>query len=136
MQYLNNFYMVFLCNSHEQKRCKINLSNDILYIFVSFILSKILLKKRRLFTLIISIVQGRRFIRKKIHPSLYFPVFRANTSHGESYYTTTPSTFLYIFICIYFTTNVLQSSLLTLVAIWVPKLQYVKYTFLSAWMSA
>ena len=58
-----------------------HLSNDILYIFVSCILSEILLKNRKLFTLMIHST-GAPVYTKKIHPGLYFPVLRANTSRG------------------------------------------------------
>ena len=80
LQYLNHFSMDFYATDMSRSAVKY-LSNDILYILVSYILSEILLKKKqKLFTFIIH--STRAPVYKKIHPGLYFPVFRANTSRG------------------------------------------------------
>ena len=60
------FYVVML--QYCELLCQVYLSNDILYIFVSYILSEILLKKQKVFTLIIHSTRALVYTKKKYIP--------------------------------------------------------------------
>ena len=59
------------------------LSSHIKYIFLGNIVFEILVKKRKLLTLVIHSTGAPVYTKTKIHPGLHFPVFRTNTSHGR-----------------------------------------------------
>ena len=61
-----------------------DLFNDILYIVVSYTVSVQDIKNRKSFILTIRSTGAPVYTKKKKnkYPGLYFPVFRANTSHG------------------------------------------------------
>ena len=77
LQYLNRHG--FLCK-HEQNRCKKDLSNDICYIFVSYIVSEILVKNWKLLTLIIHGTEAPLYTKKYIC-SPYFLLYTCQILH-------------------------------------------------------
>ena len=78
LQYLNHFCMDFYATDMGRS-AEEYLSNDILYIFVSYTLSEILLKNRKLFTLITHCREAPLYT-KKIYTAPYIPLYGSNVA--------------------------------------------------------
>ena len=81
LQFLSHLCLIFMYNKGAESLFN-DLSNDI-YIFVGYIVAEILVKNRKLLTLIVLGTRPPLYINK-IYPAPYFLLYRSDTTQGGS----------------------------------------------------